>query len=218
MVYRNTPNPSSEDSPKRGRAPGPADFFFGGLVSWILVLAGTAALAAAGLIPAYFETLDLKEDRLAMAQKVEALDTVHQQHQDYYTALKEDDPGLIDRLAMDYLRLKPAGTDVEQTQHLDPAATVSSTSLDDFQQASASWHSAMSIDQELEQYNEDGSEPAPVARPRQTRLVSTVMGENRPWVAGVGALLLLLGLWPRNAIPRPRTATNRGAAYDPSAQ
>jgi hypothetical protein len=38
-----------------------------------------------------------------------------------------------------------------------------------------------------------------IERPRQTRLIIAATGEYRPILAGIGALLVLMGLWPRRA-------------------
>ncbi|MFI4861235.1 MAG: hypothetical protein ACIAXF_11195 [Phycisphaerales bacterium JB063] len=179
------------------KPPGKVDAVVGGLLGWIFVVVGVAAIGAAGLIPAYLKTLDLQDQRRILETKADALKQEHDRYQQFHAALVDDDPVLIERLALTELRLRPVGTGVAQTRPRDPAAIIDSPDPDAIRQATDLWTDTGSIEQWLSRADLLAEPPAPAQRPRQTRLLTYATGEHRPWVAGFGALLILLGLWPR---------------------
>ena len=181
--------------------PGQADAVVGGALGWLFILVGCAAIAAAALIPAYFETLDIKQGRETEAIKAQMLADERQRYIDFHQALIDDDPVLIERLAMTELRLKPVGTDVAQHAASDPLALVVEPTNAAIQRALAGQSQMRSIENELSRpdLKQQAVIDVQLERPRQTRLIIAATGEYRPLLAGVGALLVLMGLWPRRA-------------------
>lgn len=181
--------------------PGPADAVIGGALGWLFILVGCAAIAAAALIPAYFETLDVKQARETEAIKAEMLTDERQRYVDFHQALSDDDPVLIERLAMTELRLKPVGSDVAQHGASDPLALVVEPTPVAIQHALAGQSQMHSIENELSRpdLKQQAVIDVQIDRPRQTRLIAAATGQYQPLLAGGGALLVLLGLWPRRA-------------------
>ena len=179
----------------------PADAVIGGFLGWLFIAVGSLALAAAALIPAYYDTLNVQEARAIEAVKADMLAEERQRYVDFHHALVEDDPVLIERLAMSELRLKPAGTGLAQRAAFDPVALVSEPSPVAIDRALTGRSLMRSIENELSR--PDLKQRAVIdvhfERPRETRLILAATGEHRPWVAGFGALMLLLALWPRRA-------------------
>jgi|GEM_PF-2400925 len=189
------------DSPKRRPDPGPADAMIGGALGWLFILVGCAAIAAAALIPAYFETLNIKQARETEAIKASMLAEESHRYVDFHQALVDDDPVLIERLAMTELRLKPVGTDVARQTPSDPLALVSDPAPLAIQNALASQPQMRSIENELSRpdLKQQAVIDVAIERPRETRLIIAATGEFRPLLAGFGGLLVLMGLWPRRA-------------------
>lgn len=181
--------------------PTPADTFVGGVTGWLFILVGSAAVAAAGLIPAYYETISVQEARAVEAVKAQMLADERQRYEDFHQALSEDDPVLLERLALTELRLRPPGTGLASRASFDPLAVVASPNEDEINQALATQPLMRSIENELSRpdLKQQAHIEVQFDRPRQTRLISAATGEHRPWVAGFGALMLLMGLWPRRA-------------------
>ena len=154
------------------------------------------------MIPAYFETLDIKQARETEAVKAQVLAEERQRYIDFHQALVDDDPVLIERLAMTELRLKPAGTEVARHGPSDPLALVAEPTPVAIQHALASQTQVRSIENELSRpdLKQQAVIDVQIDRPRRTRLIIAATGEYRPLLAGVGALLVLLGLWPRRAV------------------
>ena len=124
-----------------------------------------------------------------------------QRYIDFHQALVDDDPVLIERLAMTELRLKPAGSHVAQQVQSDPLALVEDPTPAAIRQAIATQPQMRSIENELSRpdLKQQAVFDVEIERPRQTRLIIAATGEYRPILAGVGALLVLMGLWPRRA-------------------
>lgn len=183
------------------QTPSPADAVVGGALGWLFVLVGAAAIAAAALIPGYFETLDIQEARAVEAAKAQMLAEERQRYEQFHQALLDDDPVLIERLALTELRLKPVGTQVAQRGASDPLALVDRPAPAVIDAAASQQPLMRSIENELSRpdLKQQATHEAEIERPRQTRLVATALGEHRPWLAGGGALLILMGLWPRRA-------------------
>jgi len=179
--------------------PTPADAIVGGAVSWLFILVGLAAVAAAALIPAYFDTLDIQQARAYQAAEADMLAQERGRYQDFHQALIDDDPVLIERLAMTELRLQPVGTRVAQRTPSDPLALVDEPTQEAIDRALMQQPLMRSIENELSRPDLKAQMQIEVniERPRATRIVQAATGENRPWVAGGGAMLLMLGLWPR---------------------
>lgn len=170
-----------------------------GALGWLFISVGLAAIAAAALIPAYLDTLDLQQARAEQAIRAKILAEERSRYENFYQALRDDDPVLIQRLAISELRLKPAGSDyVEHGPH-DPLALVTDPSTATIERAMHAQPLTRSIENEISR--PDLKQQAEVAveleRPRRTRIVALSTGEHRPWVAGFGALMLMMGLWPR---------------------
>lgn len=195
MNHANDRNPTHS-------APGPADAVIGGLLGWLFILVGCAAIAAAALIPGYFETLDVKQARETEAIKADMLADERQRYVDFHQALIDDDPVLIERLAMTELRLKPVGSDVAQDGPVDPLALVVEPTSIAIQNAMAGQSQMHSIENELSRpdLKQRAVIDVQIERPRQTRLIIAATGQYQPLLAGGGALLVLLGLWPRRAV------------------
>lgn len=183
------------------QTPGQADAVIGGALGWLFVLVGCAAIAAAALIPAYFETLDVKQARETETIKAEMIADERQRYVDFHEALVDDDPVLIERLAMTELRLKPVGTEVAQRDEADPLALVTEASPSAMRRAMAGQSRMRSIENELSRpdLKRQAVIDVQIDRPRDTRLILAATGEYRPLLAGFGALLVLMGLWPRRA-------------------
>lgn len=193
---------SSQDHENTGHDTlSPADAVISGALGWLFILVGCAAIAAAALIPAYFETLDVKQAREIEAVKAQILADEEQRYIDFHQALVEDDPVLIERLAMTELRLKPVGSDVERQAPSDPLALVTDPSPVVIQQAMLGQSRMRSIENELSRpdLKQQVELDVQIERPRRTRLIIAATGEYQPLLAGAGALLVLLGLWPRRA-------------------
>ena len=183
------------------RGPTPADRVVGGAVSWLFILVGSAAVAAAALIPGYLATLEIQYARAVVAEEARMLAEERSRYESFHQALAEDDPVLIERLAMTELRMRPAGTQVAQHAPADPVALVDEPTTAALDRAMATQPMMRSIENELSRPDLKAQTQIEVEidRPRPTRIVLAATGENRPWVAGGGALLLLMGLWPRRA-------------------
>lgn len=181
---------------------GPADAVVSGVLGWLFIGVGCAAIAAAALIPAYFETLDVKQARETEAVKAQMLAGEQQRYVDFHQALVDDDPVLIERLAMTELRLKPAGSDVARQAPSDPLALVTEPTPVAIQNAMAGQSQMRSIENELSRpdLKHQAVVDVQIDRPRQTRLIIAATGQYQPLLAGAGALLVLLGLWPRRAV------------------
>lgn len=179
-----------------------ADAVVRGALGWLFITVGCAALAAAALIPAYFETLDVRQAREAEAMKSQVLAAEEQRYIDFHQALIDDDPVLIERLAMTELRLKPTGTDVAKQVAFDPLALVEEPSAMAIRHAMGGRLQMRSIENELSRpdLKQQLALDVQIDRPRRTRLIIAATGEYRPILAGAGALLVLLGLWPRRAV------------------
>ena len=191
----------NDASHPQAQPPDSADAVVGGALGWLFILVGCAAIAAAALIPAYFETLDVKQARETEAVKARMLEEEHQRYIDFHQALADDDPVLIERLAMTELRLKPVGSEVARHTQSDPLALVGEPTPAAIQQAMAGQPQMRSIENELSRpdLKQQAVFDIEVERPRQTRLIIAATGEYQPILAGVGALLVLMGLWPRRA-------------------
>lgn len=178
-----------------------ADAVVGGALGWLFILVGSAAVAAAALIPGYFDTLDIQQARSVQEINAQMLAQERQRYVDFHKAIRDEDPVLLERLAMTELRLKPVGTQVASRVASDPLALVIEPSRDAIDRALAEQPLMRSVENELSRpdLKHQAVVEIELERPRRTRLVQAVMGENRPWVAGFGALLLMLGLWPRRA-------------------
>ncbi len=181
--------------------PSQADAVVGGLLGWLFIVVGSAAVAAAALIPGYYDTLSMQEARAVEATKARMLAEERQRYEDFHQALIDNDPVLIERLAMTELRLKPAGTELAAQTEIDPVALVTDSGVDAIDHALADQPLMRSIENELSRpdLKQHATHEVELERPRETRLIQAATGENRPWVAGFGALLLMLGLWPRRA-------------------
>ena len=195
MSRADTPNP--EQRPEHG----PADALIGGALGWLFIMVGCASIAAAALIPAYFDTLDIQQARETEAIKATMLAEERQRYEDFHQALVDDDPVLIERLAMTELRLKPVGTEVARQSPSDPLALVADPEPLAIQHALASQPQMRSIENELSRpdLKQQAVIDVVIERPRETRLIIAATGEFRPLLAGFGALLVLMGLWPRRA-------------------
>ena len=190
-------DPANPQSNTLGRA----DAVVGGALGWLFILVGCASIAAATLISAYFETLDVKQARETEAIEARMMQEERQRYIDFHQALVDDDPVLIERLAMTELRLKPAGTEVAKLDDADPLALVTEPSPEVIQLALARQPQMRSIENELSRpdLKQQAVIDVQLERPRQTRLIVAATGEYRPLLAGFGALLVLMGLWPRRA-------------------
>jgi len=178
-----------------------ADAVVSGALGWLFILVGSAAVAASTLIPSYLDTLDTRQAREVQAAKAQMLAEERQRYEDFYNALVDDDPVLLERLAVSELRLKPVGTQIAQHTTSDPVALVTNIDRDAIGLALSDQPYMRSIENELSRpdLKRASNTQIELERPRQTRLVVAATGEHRPWVAGFGALLLLIGLWPRKA-------------------
>lgn len=181
---------------------GQADAVVSGALGWLFITVGCAAVAAAALIPAYLETLDIRHARVTEAVKAQILAGEERRYLDFHEALIDDDPVLIERLAMTELRLKPTGTDLAKQMASDPLALVGEPSAMAIREAVVGQLQMRSIENELSRpdLKQKLNLDVPIDRPRRTRLMIAATGEYRPVLAGAGALLVLLGLWPRRAV------------------
>lgn len=186
------------------KPPGAVDAVVGGMLGWVFAVVGVAALAAAALIPAYLQTLDLQDERRQLEAKATTLTEQHQRYAQFHEALAKADPVLIERLALTELRLRPVGTSVAHTGPRDLAAVIDSPDPDAIRQHTDLWTHDAGIEHWLSRPDLRPDDPPPAQRPRQTRLLTYATGEHRPWVAGFGALMLMLGLWPRRG-PQSKT-------------
>jgi len=182
--------------------PGRADAIVGGALGWLFMMAGAAAVAAAALIPTYFETLDIQQSREVEAAKAGLLSEECQRYVDFHQALIDEDQVLLERLALTELRLKAVGTEVAYYDASDPMALVTDTSPDSIHRALVDQPLMRSIENELSRpdLKRQADLDIQVERPRRTRLVEAATGEFRPVMAGAGGLLLMMGLWPRRAV------------------
>ena len=189
------PHDPPHPAPRGPKPPGPADAVVRWALSWGLVLVGLASIASAVLLPAYLKTLDLQDQRRALEARAQGLHDEHDRYATFHRALADDDPVLIERLALTELRLRPVGTGIAHAGPRDLAAVIDSPNPDAIRQAVDLWTHPGSVEHWLSRPDLWPAPPAPAPRPRQTRLLTYATGEHRPWVAGFGALVLLLGLW-----------------------
>lgn len=179
--------------------PESADAVVRGALGWVFILIGSAAVAAASLIPAYMDTLDTRQARKELAVKAQMLADERQRYAYFHQALVDEDPVLIERLAISELRLKPVDMQVADRAKQDPVALVTRPGPQAIEQALRTRPIIRSIENELSRpdLKRQAVTDVELDRPRRTRLVTAATGEHRPFVMGFGALLLMMGLWPR---------------------
>jgi len=180
----------------------PADAVIGGMLGWLFIVVGSAMVAATALVPAYLDTLDVQEAREIEAARARMLAEERQRYEDFHQALVEEDPVLLERLAMTELRLKPTGTGLAERAAFDPLALVTDPAPGAIERAMAEQPLMRSIENELSRpdLKSQASFDVDIERPKKTKVLGYVTGEMRPYVAGFGALLLLVGLWPRRGV------------------
>ncbi len=151
---------------------------------WPLVVAGLALVAAVVLIPAWdqLEQTRFERDKL-LAMDSQGRERIRRQAR-YLAALERGDEALIRSLALDQMRLVPAG----RTAVLEPPPP-----------------GPVDIYAPLE--------PAPVTiravRPADSVLARLSRSDRlRPWLLGLGALMVLVGVLPQGA--SGRAASSRG--------
>lgn len=137
---------------------------------WPLVLAGLALVAAVVLIPAWeqLEQTRFERDKL-LAMDAQGRERIRRQAR-YLAALERGDEALVRSLALDQMRLIPAG----RTAVLEPPPP-----------------GPVDIFEPLE--------PAPVTiqavRPTDSTLARLARSDRlRPWLIGLGALMVLVGV------------------------
>jgi hypothetical protein len=186
----------TEDSPTPYT---PADAVIGGMLGWLFIVVGSAMVAATALVPAYLDTLDVQEAREIEAARARMLAEERQRYEDFHQALIEEDPVLLERLAMTELRLKPTGTGLAERAAFDPLALVTDPAPNAIDRAMADQPLMRSIENELSRpdLKRAATIDVDIERPKKTKVLGYVTGEMRPYVASFGALLLLVGLWPR---------------------
>lgn len=91
------------------RAPGQAviEHVAAALPGWLLLIGGLALLAMAVLTPAWLEHERLAWERDVLAAQTEHLSEQAERYAELHTALAEEDPVLLERLAFVELGLKP---------------------------------------------------------------------------------------------------------------
>src|SRR5688572_27063739 len=87
------------------------------LPGYLLIFSGMALLAMALMVPAWMESRELAWQVSLMELQAKRLADQENSYREFNTALAEDDPVLLERLAFYHLRLKPAGS-----TPLDPGA------------------------------------------------------------------------------------------------
>ena len=80
------------------------------LAGWLLLTCGMAMLGAAVLAPAWHGAWKLAAQRDLLRAQVQHLGEQEQSYRRFHQALSQNDPVLLQRLAYQYLRLKPVAT------------------------------------------------------------------------------------------------------------
>ncbi len=80
------------------------------LAGWLLLTCGMAMLGAAVLAPAWHGAWKLASQRDVLRAQVQHLGEQERSYRRFHQALAQNDPVLLQRLAYQYLRLKPVAT------------------------------------------------------------------------------------------------------------
>ena len=137
---------------------------------WLFLLAGSALLWAAIVLPANQELIDL-QDRLKVIQfDEEHMSTRIDQYQNFFDLISKHDPKLVDKV----IRMQTNGNSNGDFVVLDPNA--SKTPLEWLERRTAQL-------------------PTVVGSPDQHSILENLTaGDQRLWVAGFGGLIVFIGL------------------------
>lgn len=167
------------------------------LPGWVFLLAGLGTIMACLIMPALAEHQMMRWRKQTLRTQVQLLERQAGIYQKFDTALTQEDPILLQRLAYTQLGLVPRGG--SPVEHYQPLPSVGESTYTT--QHADGWFSA-SIGQSntgqniYESVLEPGQMP-PTALPPQmanTRFVRLTSGALRPWVMLLGLLGVILGL------------------------
>ena len=176
------------------------------LTGWLMLLAGMGMLALTMLSPAWLSVRQLAMQQSELADKTRYLIGQLDAYQQFHLALVRGDPTVLERLAYDHLRLRPASTTMVGS--VDPRAAVSGMHK--------AVHSpdpalARSVDRWLYR-------PVPAIRDARelatitTRLAAVARGPARLTLIASATVALAMGLlMPIGATPRHRRQAARPA-------
>ncbi|MFP4144008.1 MAG: hypothetical protein ACLFV3_02590 [Phycisphaeraceae bacterium] len=158
------------------------------LPGWIFLIAGTAIVAAALLMPPWLEAQHLRWRKAVMQSQYEQLEQQQQRYAEFHQALLDREPLVLERLAITQLGLKPEGKQpLALNGPLDPATI-------------EAW-----LERPLPRVGVD----LPPPRQARTRLVRLTTGRFRPLLIVAGLAFALGGIWMRSE-------PDRGHAQSPA--
>jgi hypothetical protein len=85
------------------------DRFFERLPGWMFLVSGLTLLGFVVITPAWQESRELEHQKEVLQLQTDRIAEQAQAYENFQTAMKNDDPVLLERLAFYHLRLKPVG-------------------------------------------------------------------------------------------------------------
>ncbi|HAI11109.1 MAG TPA: hypothetical protein DCM28_05350 [Phycisphaerales bacterium] len=167
------------------------------LPGWIFLLAGIGTVMACLLMPAIQEYRLMQWRQQTLASQLHLLDQQAGIYKKFDTALDEQDPILLQRLAYSQLGLIPQGTGpVNTSQPLPPVgdSTYTTQQTDGWFYAPTS--TSMSGQDVFDSVLEPGQMPLTTQppQPASTTFLRLSTGKLRPWVMLLGLVGIVLGL------------------------
>lgn len=180
------------------------------LPGWMLLLGGAALVAMITLVPPWLECRRLSWQTDVMAIQAQQLVSQQTAYKQFLTALREDDPVVVERMAYYHLRLKPVGTStLDELNQLNAvqAAVYNQLATNDYRSQPAApiaplnkvWSTLPTIEDLLAKPIYKPSEFCPTGVVPDTRMVRLATGPARHLMLGLGVLCLFFGLLPASA-------------------
>jgi len=173
-----------------------AEWTLSEIASWLCLSAGIVVLAFTMLIPEVMRNQRHAHELRVLEIDKDRSEKTLARHQSMLLALDNDDPQLLEHLALTQLHLQPVGTRPLNPPAADPAASM--TSVADLQAYVAGSASADAVERWLNPPQVPASELVPKYREPPTRLVQwTTAWPYRDFALFLGIVMLVAGLWPK---------------------
>lgn len=180
------------------------------LPGWMLLLGGVAMVAMITLVPPWLECRRLDWQAQVMALQTQQLTGQQIAYEQFLTALREDDPVVVERMAYYHLRLKPVGTstlDELQQMQTTQAAVYNQLAGHSYGMVNGAavlplnkvWSTLPTIEDLLAKPLYRPSQYCPAGVVPDSRMVRLVSGPARHLMLGFGVLCLFFGLLPASA-------------------
>jgi hypothetical protein len=172
---------------------------FGQILSLAMLIVGVGLVTAVILMPTHLENREMEWQRQFLALQAERIGEQDKAYQQSLEALDRGEPILLERLAYEYLNLKPAETTlVDQNLRIAEDGTKETKRVEDW------------IRRRLPQVGVD-LPPLPQLASHEARLAHVATGRARLPMLILGSALLILGLilpGPGRKSTQPDSANN----------